>query len=229
MKTETLNIEKYDEPIDKRILQLILGLRISKLVIGITFLKSSSLYVDFNIFDFGVLQRKNACLLMCLSMFLLCARKYGSLLNGLKRIQRKKPDFCDIYLTSGGKLFFLKEENNEGFIEDDQGEMVAKLNKKRGSFKGWIGKMFPENAYSPQTSPSSSTSTDSPPIWEKCAEQIEEYFNHLLEPNADEESASVQVSHDISEISRSTEPDIPKNLVSSHRFIATITNTNDNY
>lgn len=39
VKTETLNIEKYDEPIHKRILQLISGLRICKLVIGATFFR----------------------------------------------------------------------------------------------------------------------------------------------------------------------------------------------
>nr|GEU74303.1 putative U-box domain-containing protein 50 [Tanacetum cinerariifolium] len=174
VKTETLNIEKYDGPIDKRILQLISGLQIRKLVMGITFLKSFSL-------------------------------KYG--LNGLKHIQRKKPDFCQLYLTSGGKLFFLKEENNEGFIEDELGEMVAKLSKKRGSFKDWFGKMFPENAKSPRTSPSSSsTSIDSRPIWEKCVEEIEEYFNRLLESNADEHLESLDVSN------HSIEPDIPKIL-----------------
>nr|XP_043633861.1 putative U-box domain-containing protein 50 [Erigeron canadensis] len=169
VKTETLNIEKYDEPIHKRILQLIRGLRIQKLVIGISFLKSSL--------------------------------KYGSL---MKHIQRKKPDFCEIFLTSGGKLFFLKEENNEGFIEDDQGEMVAKLNKKKGSFRHWIVKMFPENPKSPLSSPSSSTSTNSPLLWENCAEEIETYFNQLMDSNADEEELEpMQVS---------TEPDIPIHL-----------------
>lgn len=137
-------------------------------------------------------------------------------MDGLRHIQRKKPDFCELYLTSGGKLFFLKEENNEGFIEDDLGEMIAKLNKKRGSFKDWFGKMFPENTKSRRTSPSSSSkSIVSPPIWENCVEEIEEYFDRLLESDADEHLESVHVS------SQSTEPDIPKNLVNFIRFRAT--------
>ncbi|XP_024994807.1 putative U-box domain-containing protein 50 [Cynara cardunculus var. scolymus] len=175
VKTEILNIEKCDEPIHKRIVQLVSGLGICKLVMGITFLKSSSW-------------------------------KYGNLLSGLKHIQQKKPDFCELYLISGGKLFLLKDENNEGFIEDDQG---AKLNKKRGSFRGWIGKMFPENVKSPRFSPSS-TSVDSPSIWEKCAEEIEGYFNHLVE-----ESESGQVSDEILESNRSTS--IPRNLTPTQK------------
>ncbi|KAL8246821.1 hypothetical protein R6Q59_008037 [Mikania micrantha] len=180
VKTETLNIEKYDEPISKRILQLISGLRICKLVMGIAFLKSSSM-------------------------------KSNNLLSGLKHIQRKKPDFCELYLTYGGKLLYLKERNNEEFIEDDQGDLVAKLNKKKGSFKVWIGKLFPENARNQQTS-SSLTRTDSIPTWEKYAEEIEEYFNHLLDSNGDDDSEILQVSSDILENRGSIEPDIPKDL-----------------
>ncbi|KAI3794351.1 hypothetical protein L1987_36981 [Smallanthus sonchifolius] len=173
--------KKYDEPIPKRILQLISGLRICKLVVGIAFLKSSSM-------------------------------KYNNQFSGLKHIQKKKPDFCELYLTSGGKLFYLKERNNEEIIEDDQGEMVAKLNKKRDSFKGWIGKLFPENAKNNQTS-SSLTRTDSNANWEECAEEVEEYFNHLLDSHVDdEESEIVQVESDYMEKSRSIELDMPKDL-----------------
>ncbi|KAJ0464201.1 putative U box domain, Zinc finger, RING/FYVE/PHD-type [Helianthus annuus] len=154
VQTETLNIAKYDEPIPKRILQVISGRRICKLVMGITFLKSSSI---------------------------------------------------------GGRLFYLKERNNEEVIEDDQGDTVAKLSKKRGSFKGWIGKLFPENAKNNQTA-SSLPSPESVPTWDKCTEEIEEYFNQLQGSYVDEESEIVQVSSDGLENSRSKEPDIPKDL-----------------
>lgn len=83
----------------------------------------------------------------------------------------------------------MREENNEGFIEDDQGNMVAKVSKKN-SFKGWLGKMFQDNSAtekSPPCSPSSSTSNDSPNQWEKYVEEIETYFSQLLSSNADEE------------------------------------------
>lgn len=39
-----LNMEKYDEPIHVQILDLISGLHITKLVMGFTFMKSSSWY-----------------------------------------------------------------------------------------------------------------------------------------------------------------------------------------
>lgn len=139
-------------------------------------------------------------------------RKFGNLIMGLKKIQQKKPNFCELYLISGGKLIFLKEENNEGFIEDDQGVMIAKLNKKRGTFKGWIGKMYPRNPKSPSDSPSSSSSADSPSIWERSAEEIEEYFNKLLDSNEDEEESG-QASNAILENNGSTELDIPQDLV----------------
>ncbi|XP_021799900.1 putative U-box domain-containing protein 50 isoform X2 [Prunus avium] len=42
VKAEILNVEKYDEPIHKLILDLISGLHITKLVIGFAFIKSSS-------------------------------------------------------------------------------------------------------------------------------------------------------------------------------------------
>ncbi|XP_076909213.1 putative U-box domain-containing protein 50 [Bidens hawaiensis] len=180
VQTETLNIEKYVKPLPKRIIQLISGLRIHKLVMGITFLKSSS-------------------------------QKNNNLFNGLKYIQRKKPDFCELYLVSGGKLFHLKERNNEEVIEDDQGEMVAKLDKKRGSFKGWIGKLFPENGKTNQSS-SSLTSTNSVPSWEECVEKVEEYFNQL-DSYVDDEPEIVQASSDIL-----IEPNIPKDLNSIQKI-----------
>ncbi|KAL5753319.1 hypothetical protein ACOSQ2_023826 [Xanthoceras sorbifolium] len=42
VKAEILKVEKYDEPIHKLMLDLMSGLRITKLVMGITFMKSSS-------------------------------------------------------------------------------------------------------------------------------------------------------------------------------------------
>ncbi|KAK1410543.1 hypothetical protein QVD17_37080 [Tagetes erecta] len=177
VKTETLNIDIFDEPIPKRVLQAISRHRICKLVMGITFLKSSSM-------------------------------QHINLFTGLKHIQRKKPDFCELYITSGGKLFYLKEINNEEIIEDDQGEMVAKLNKKKGSFKGWIGKLFQENAKNQQISASATTTTDAPANWDECVEEIEVYFNHLL----DDDSIHSNVDEDEEIVHVSIEPDVLKDL-----------------
>ncbi|XP_071735383.1 putative U-box domain-containing protein 50 isoform X2 [Rutidosis leptorrhynchoides] len=99
----------------------------------------------------------------------------------------------------GGRLIFLKEENNEGFIEDDQGDMIVKM-KKRGSVKGWFDKMFPDQSKTPRTS---SNSADSPRIWENSVEEIKQYFNQLLNSDVDEEIEPVQSS---------TEPVIPQDL-----------------
>ncbi|KAK9062104.1 hypothetical protein SSX86_019289 [Deinandra increscens subsp. villosa] len=215
VKTETLNIEKYDQPVSKRILQLISGLKICKLVMGVTFLKSSSMYVDFLI-SLIFLCYKLTIVLYVFSLFILL-RKCDNLFTGLKQIQRKKPDFCELYLTSGGKLFYLKEKNNEEFIEDDQGEMVAKVNKKMGSFKGWIGKLFPENARSHETS-SSLTRKDSPATWETCAKEIEEYINLLLDSHVDDESEIVQASSsDVLENRGLIDTYIPKDLNDSQK------------
>lgn len=42
VKAEAVKVEKYDEPIHKLIVDLISGLHITKLVMGLTFMKSSS-------------------------------------------------------------------------------------------------------------------------------------------------------------------------------------------
>ena len=45
VKTEIHKVEKHDEPIQKTILELITEHRITQLVLGMTFMKSSSGYV----------------------------------------------------------------------------------------------------------------------------------------------------------------------------------------
>lgn len=92
----------------------------------------------------------------------------------------------------------MREEHNEGFIEDDQGNLVAKVGK-RSSFKGWFGKMFQDNSgtgksRSPPCSPSQLTTIDSSNQWEKYVEQIETYFNQLLSSNEDEQDGEEEKS-----------------------------------
>lgn len=113
-----------------------------------------------------------------------------------------------MFIIGRGKLVFLREENNEEYIEDHHGVMVAKSNK--ASFKGWIGKMFPENSSenSPHFSPSSSTSNSL--LWEKNVEETENYFHQLLTSNAEEEDGEME-----NEIFQSgpTETDKTQNMV----------------
>lgn len=115
-------------------------------------------------------------------------RKSKSTLNASFYLHRKKPDFCELFVIFNGKLVSLREETNEGFIEDDQGVVVAKL-KERPSFKGWIGKFFPENANGKNhcDSPSSSSASNSTPDqWETYSEELEKYFNELSSSIASE-------------------------------------------
>lgn len=79
-------------------------------------------------------------------------------------------------------------------MEDDQGVMVAKVREK-GSFKGWLAKMFNENSADSldtvshpslrfSTNPNSPNSQNQ---WESCVQEIENYFQHLLSLKLDEE------------------------------------------
>ncbi|KAF5176819.1 U-box domain-containing protein kinase family protein [Thalictrum thalictroides] len=114
---EVLKIEKSEEAMHTVIVGLITRLRITKLVMGIAFMKSSS------------------------------GKSRSSSISGSFHIHKLKPDFCELFLICGGKLVYLREENDDGYVEDDQGVMVARL-KERASFKGWFGKLFTDNASS---------------------------------------------------------------------------------
>ncbi|CAK9168164.1 unnamed protein product [Ilex paraguariensis] len=180
VKVEILKIDRNDEAIHKNIVELISELRITKLVLGFTIMKASSW-------------------------------KSRGAISGSFYVHQNKPNFCELYIIIGGKLVSLREENNEWLIEDDQGFVVAKVREKNG-FKGWLGKMFPESAANkknPYGSPSSSTRNDSPDRWEKCVEEIENYFNHLQSSNSEEDDAVV-----VSDIlqSSSTDSDLPENM-----------------
>ncbi|KAK6150340.1 hypothetical protein DH2020_015272 [Rehmannia glutinosa] len=114
--------------------------------------------------------------------------KSRTAISGSFYVLRHKPDFCELFVICGGRLVFLRGENDEGFVEDDRGFMLAKLKEKNNSFKNWLGKIFPENAAnnSPD-SPSSSRSNDSSPHqWEKFSQDIEQYVNELLCLHEDE-------------------------------------------
>ncbi|KAA8530751.1 hypothetical protein F0562_005481 [Nyssa sinensis] len=187
VKAEILKTEKFDEPIHKFLVELISRLRITKLVMGSTFLESSSW-------------------------------KSKSAISGSFYVSRLKPDFCELFIVHEGKLVFLRQENNEGFIEDDQGIMIAKV-RERSSFRGWLGKMFSETAANEKnhvTSPSSSTSNGSPDQWENYVQEIENYFHQLLSTNSDEDQDH-GMENDISQTSP-TEPDMPENMSAADKI-----------
>ncbi|KAF8404715.1 hypothetical protein HHK36_009603 [Tetracentron sinense] len=166
-KVELLKIERSEEPIQKVIVDMVVRLRVTKLVMGITLMKSSS-------------------------------RKAKSAISGSFYVHKHKPDFCELFIICGGKLVSLKEENDEGSAEDDQGTTFTKPREK-GSLKGWLrSKMFTDNPtnhlspgrdYPPRVTPSL-TNTDSPESrnrWENCVKEIEIYSQWLSSTNLSEE------------------------------------------
>uniref|UniRef100_A0A2P2KQ60 RING-type E3 ubiquitin transferase n=1 Tax=Rhizophora mucronata TaxID=61149 RepID=A0A2P2KQ60_RHIMU len=101
VKAEVLKIEKSSEPIHKVMVDLISTLKIRKLVMGITFMNSSSSSSSW---------------------------RSKSAISSLLKIQQHKQFFCQFFIICEGKLVFLKEENEGVFIEDDQGVIIAKRN-----------------------------------------------------------------------------------------------------
>lgn len=171
LKAEVHNISNHDEPIQKTVIDLIIERRITKLVMGITFMRSSS----------G--RSKNA-------------------ISGSFYIHRTKPDFCELFMLCRGKLLMLKEENDEGYMEDEEGVIVASL-KQKGSFKGWLGKMLSHGQVKSPNCPSprcTNSGSDSPfsrnniNQWEFYEQDIEEYFQELmlLESNSKENKDNVE-------------------------------------
>lgn len=138
-------------------------------------------------------------------------RKSRTAINGSFYVLRHKPDFCELFAICGGRLVFLREENDEGFVEDDRGFMLAKLKEKNHSIKNWLGKKFAEIATnnSPD-SPSLSRSNDSPHQWEKCCQEIEQYVDELL--SLHEHEGDINGGNAILN-GNSTELRIPENMV----------------
>lgn len=121
-------------------------------------------------------------------------RKIKNSISGSFYIHKHKPDFCELFIIYGGKLVFLRGENKKGIMENGEGVMIAKLREKNG-FKGWLEKMFienPSNSLERDThrSHSSPTALDSPSSQNQCEihmKEIENYYQHLLSLNLDDE------------------------------------------
>ncbi|XP_012081674.1 putative U-box domain-containing protein 50 [Jatropha curcas] len=157
VKAEILKVEKSDEPIHRVIIDLISRHKITKLVLGLTFLRSSSW------------RSKNA-------------------ISGSFYVHQHKPNFCELFIICGGKLVFLRRENEEAVMEDDQGSNVT----KKGNIKSWLGKILPDHNSLGRHSRMSASSKgfDSPNLrtqWENCVLEIQNYYEHLLSLNSDEE------------------------------------------
>lgn len=88
-------------------------------------------------------------------------------------------------------MVFLREENNEVIIEDDQRHMVAKFREK-GSFGALLGIKFPATANNAKNSPSPSMSNYSQDQYGNSEEEIESYFHQLLLSISDEEGSEIE-------------------------------------
>ncbi|KAJ4964210.1 hypothetical protein NE237_024149 [Protea cynaroides] len=156
-KSEVIKFKKTEEPMDKAIVGFISSHQVTKLVMGITLMKSS-------------------------------LWKTKSAISGSFYIYRNKPNFCEVYIICGGKLVLLREENDEEYMEDESGVMIAKMREK-GTRKGWFGKMFVDSKHDSQGriyprgfSPNGEVNTDSDSThdwWDEYAPQVESYFQWL--------------------------------------------------
>lgn len=120
-----------------------------------------------------------------------------------------RPTFISIIQN----LVFLKGEKEEGFMEDDQGAMVA----KKANFRSWLGKMFTDNSHDSHQLPASSKALENENQWEDYAQEIENYFEHLLSLNLDEEICKEE--NDILQPG-STEPGVAEDAVSTMAMVS---------
>ncbi|CAN4126786.1 unnamed protein product [Withania somnifera] len=166
VKVEAIKIERYDESIQKFMVDLISCLKITKLVMSLTFMKPSSWKSRSAISGsfFVHRQKPEYC-----ELYIICGGKL---------------------------VFLKEGNNYEGLIEDDQGINVAKSRSMSQSFRDLVIKMFPENSSrfknqcdSPTCSSSSTTTTSNGSFdqWEKYKEEIENYMCQLLSSSNVEE------------------------------------------
>lgn len=159
------------------------------------------------------------------------AWKYKGVSSGLFYVHNHKPDFCELFVIYRGKLVFLKEEHDQGTVEDIDGLIVAKF-KENGSssFKGWLGKKLLGNTTNDKqfpNPPSSSSNNDSENRWEDDVEEIENYFRQLLSLNSSEEDSKVEKE---TLVDSPAEPDNQENMSvadNTEMLKAKITKTRD--
>eukprot|EP00257_Ricinus_communis_P023674 XP_015583724.1 putative U-box domain-containing protein 50 isoform X1 [Ricinus communis] len=114
-------------------------------------------------------------------------RRSKNAISGSFYIHQHKPSFCEFFIVCGGKLVILRGENEDVIMEDNQGLTV----ERKGNLKSWLGKMFNEHYSLARRSTASSKSLDSlneQNQWENCTIEIQNYYEHLLSLNLDEEN-----------------------------------------
>ncbi|XP_059624137.1 putative U-box domain-containing protein 50 [Cornus florida] len=158
VKAEILKIEKHDEPIHNSILELIPELAITKLVMGITFMKSSSWKSRSAISgSFYVHRHKPE---FC-ELFIICG---------------------------GQLVFLGEENNGELMEDDQGVMVAKVREKVgfKGWLEKMISQNC-TNEKSLLSSPSSSTDNNSPDEWKHFSQEMENYFHQLLSSHSDAE------------------------------------------
>lgn len=156
VKTEIHKIEKLDEPIQKIVLELIMEHRITKLVMGMTLMKSSS------------------------------GRSKSAISGSFYVHRNKPEFCELYILCRGKLVFLKEENEEEGHMEDEHGVVVAKLKNRgslRDWFGKMLLSSSNSHGKSPAC-PSSHASMDtnssiSRNHWENYEQQIDEYFQEL--------------------------------------------------
>ncbi|KAK9164008.1 hypothetical protein Syun_004910 [Stephania yunnanensis] len=157
VKAEIIKIDKPEDSIHKGVVGLISKLQITKLVMAMTFMKSSQ-------------------------------GKSKGAISGCFYVHKHKPNFCQLFIICGGKIVFLKEEK-EGYIEDDQGTMVAKTREKGGLMRSWFGRILPDSPGSYATPNSERSQTPQAELtepldqWANHAQEIENYVEFVSRSN----------------------------------------------
>lgn len=77
-----------------------------------------------------------AKLVIGISLFKSSFGKTRSSIGASFYVYKHKPEYCELFMLCGAKLVFLKKQNEEEYLEDEQG---VKL-KEKSSLKGWLGK-----------------------------------------------------------------------------------------
>ncbi|KAG7968093.1 hypothetical protein I3843_08G134500 [Carya illinoinensis] len=162
VKCETLKVEKNDEPIQRLILDLISRLQITKLVMGFTFIKSSSW------------------------------KSKGMISGSFFIHQHKPDFCEFYIICGGKQVFLRGQTDQEEIMEDDQGVTVARMRDKSSlkSWVGRL--MSSDQTNSPERnsrhSPTSSSNLEPPSSqnqWEIHVQEIESYFQQLLSSDLD--------------------------------------------
>ena len=210
MPAEILEVEKLEEPIQKRIVDMIIELEITKLVIGFSVMKPS--WYSFNFFplhrnsdqDLKFSEFLNfSVLVVCVCVY----RKSRGAISGLFYIHQHKPEFCEMFILCGGKQVFMRGQHDEKIMEDDNGVVVAKMRDKI-TFKDWIEKLLPERnnllVDSADCSSSSAiieSSVGSQNQWEIYHQEIETYYQILLSTSNMNIGEQVRLEHQESDVS----------------------------